>query len=109
MAGPQRRQNFRMGQVDAVDVARSEIGIQRESGTVVELHWPITECAKPQFGALQIHQNADRAAIRAFDIADRGHELTHLVVRRMAHIDSKQVCSRLKQPADNGAIGRRGA
>jgi len=85
-----------MGQVDAGGIARRGIGIEHEALAVGEDRRTLLEGAKPQLRALQIDENADRAIITCLDIADGRDELTHLVMRGVAHIDAENIRPRLE-------------
>src|SRR5262249_5266942 len=71
-----------------------------------ELHGAFRERADPEFGSLQVDQDADRPAVAGLDIADVGDELAHLVVRRVAHVDAEDVGAGLEQLADHRAVRR---
>src|SRR5205085_3490292 len=63
--------------------------------------------AETEFWPLQVDQDADRPAIAALDIADGTHQLAHLVVRGVAHVDAEHIGACLEQTADHRAVGRR--
>src|ERR1700761_4929539 len=94
-----------MRQHHARAVARCFVGIECEVLAVLQLHRAFGERAEPQFRALQIDQDADRTAIARLDVADGFHQLAHLVVRRVAHVDAEHVGAGFEQPPYHGAVG----
>src|SRR4051812_46427340 len=98
-----------MRKLNPGSVAGRLVGIQHETCAVLELDRPFGEGADAKFWALKIDQDADRAAVAALDIADRGHHLAHLVVRGVAHIDAEDVGAGFEQAADHRAVGSGGA
>ena len=96
-------EDFRMRQVDARRLARRWIGVEDQILAGIDLRPIIPEIAEPQFRSLQIDQDADRPLVIGLDVADRLHELAHLVVARVTHIDAKDVGAGLEQPLDHRA------
>ena len=88
-------------------------GALSESSTKLSpfLSWiaPSANDPSAELRALQVDQDADRAAIAALDIADGLDQFAHLVVRGVAHIDAEHVGAGLEQLADHRAVGRGGA
>src|SRR6185503_5751578 len=106
MAGPKCCENFRMGKLHPAVVARRLVGIEREALAVLELGRAFGERAEPQLWSLQVDQDADRPAVARLNIADGLHQLTHLVVRGVAHVDAEHVRTGLEQLPDHRAVGR---
>src|SRR5207248_11364398 len=67
---PERGENFWMRTLDVSVVARCFVGIEPKAFAVLELDRAFAKRAQAKFWALQIDQNADRAAITALDVAD---------------------------------------
>ena len=107
MPGPQRGEDLRMRKLHARAVARRLVGIQHEALAVLQLDRAVRERPEPQLRPLQVDQDADRPAIAAISTLRMvGHQLPHLVMRRMAHIDAENVGARLEQAADHRALRR---
>ena len=69
-----------MRQVHAVDVAGRRVAVEHEGRALGEFDAAVGELADPQLRALQIDQDADRAAIVGFERADHADALAHRVV-----------------------------
>jgi hypothetical protein len=93
-----------MRQLHAAVVAGRLVGIEREALAVLELRGAFGERAEPQLRSLQIDKDADRPAVAALDIANGLHQLTHLVVRGVAHVDAEHVRTGLEQLPDHRAV-----
>jgi hypothetical protein len=104
MAGPQRSQDLRMRKLDAGGVARRLVGVERKSLAVLELDRAFGEGAESELRSLQVDQDADRAAVAGLDIADRRHQLPHLVMRGVAHVDAEQIGAGFEQAADHREV-----
>ena len=94
-----------MRQVDAMDVARRGVGVEREFGALLQHDGAVLECADAQLGALQVDENADRAAAFLLDLADHGDALAHAVVIGVAHVDAEEVRAGVMQRGDSGLVG----
>ena len=99
MAGLKSGQYFRMGQMNALGIARVLDRIKNKFLALFEHHGTVCKNIKPQFRTLQINHDADRTADFAFHFADHRHLLPHAVMRSMAHIDAEDVHARLEQRA----------
>ena len=99
--------DFRMRQLHARGVAGRRVGVENEVLAFVDLRRAVLEGAEPQFGALQIDQDADRPAMFRFHVADVRYQFAHPLMVGMAHIDAEHVGAGPKQLADNSAIARR--
>src|SRR6195256_5331870 len=86
-------------------VARRLCRIQHEAFAVLELDRAFRERPDAELRALKIDQNADRPPVARLDIANGLDQFAHLVVRGMAHIDTKDVGAGLEQAANHGAVG----
>src|SRR6267143_4196068 len=86
-------------------VARRLVRIQHEAFAVLELDRAFRERSDAELRALKIDQNADRPPVARLDIANGLDQFAHLVVRGMAHIDTKDVGAGLEQAANHGAVG----
>src|SRR3954447_22712590 len=93
-----------MRKLHAPVVASRLFGIEDEAFSVLELHGALGEGAEAKLGALQINQNADRTAIAAFDIANGLDQLSHLIMRGVAHVDAEHIGASLEQAADHRAV-----
>ena len=89
--------------MDARRVTRRWIGVEDQILAGIDLRPIILEIAEPQFRSLQIDQDADRPLVIGLDVADRLHELAHLVVARVTHVDAEDVGAGLEQPLDHRA------
>src|SRR6185437_13663201 len=101
----ERGEDFRMRQLDPRAVAGRLVGIERKTLAVLQLHRAFRERTQPEFRSLKVDQDADRPAITGFDVADGLHQLAHLVVRGMAHVDAEYVGAGFEQPPYHGAVG----
>jgi hypothetical protein len=104
MAGLEGSENFRMRQLHARVVAGRLAGIEHEALAVMKLCRAFGERSQTQLWSLQIDENADRAAVAAFDIADGLDQFPHLVMRGVAHIDAKDVGAGLEQATDHRTV-----
>ena len=104
VARPQRRQDFRMRKVYARVVAGRLVGIERKALPVIELCRTFGEGTKTQLRPLQVDEDADRAAVAAFDIANGLDQIAHLVMRRVAHVDAEHVGTGLEQLPDHRTV-----
>ena len=95
-----------MRQLHALGVTRRGVAVQNKILALVDLGGAVGEGAEAELWSLQIDQDADRPVVIGLDGADRGHQLAHLVVIGMAHIDAKHVGAGFEQPADHGAVRR---
>src|SRR5208282_900131 len=86
--------------------ARRRIAVQNKILPGVDFCPVVLEIAEPELWPLKIDQDADRPVPFGFDGADRRHELAHLLVVRMTHVDAKHVSAGLEQTADEGAARR---
>src|SRR6185437_4019885 len=93
-------------QVHARGVARRRIGIEDEILAAVDFGPVVLEAAEPELRPLQIDENADRPIAFRFNLADRRHQLTHLLVRGVTHIDAEDVRAGLEQAANDDAARR---
>ncbi len=100
MAGLQRRQNFRVGQLDALAVAGGGVAVERKGLAALQLDGAVLEVAQPELWALQVRQDADRAVALRLDAADDFHQLAHRRVRGVAHVDAKDVRAGAEQLLD---------
>src|SRR2546430_11755759 len=100
----ERRQNFRVRKLNAGVVAWSLVGIEDKAFAVVELDRSFDERAQAKFWALQVDQNADRAAVATLDVANGLDQFAHLVVRGVAHVNAEDVGAGLEQAPDHRAV-----
>src|SRR6266436_9038665 len=87
----ERCQNFRVRKLNAGVVAGSLVGIEDKTFAVVKLNRALGERAQAKLWALQVDENADRAAVAGLDVANGLDQFAHLVVRGVAHIDAEDV------------------
>jgi hypothetical protein len=87
-------------------IAGRWIGVEHQILPGIDLGPVVLETAEAQFRSLQIDQDSDRPLVVGFDIADRAHELAHLVVARVTHIDAEHVGAGAEQPLDHRAARR---
>ncbi len=106
MAGLDRGEDFRVRKVHALGVAGLGVVVEHESRTRQNIRASAGERVEPELRPLQIDENADRPAVACLDCADRTHQLAHARLRRMAHVDAKDVGAGHEQPLDHGRIGR---
>ena len=109
MAGPQGFEDFRMGQMHACHVARLRVGVEHESGAVLQIHPAFSKSANAQLGPLQVGENADGAAEFLLQPANRLDTLMQHLVAGMAHVDAKHIDAGLKQALHHGAVLRGGS
>jgi hypothetical protein len=107
VAGLERGQDFRMGQVHPRLVPRGRVGIEDEIRTLGEKNGILLESADPQLRPLQVHQHPDRPAVCDLDVPDHAHEFAHAFVAGVAHIDAEHVGAGRKQGGDH-LTARRG-
>ena len=100
MADFDRFQNFGVREMDAARIAGLGIVVQREILADLQHLEAIGEFSDAQLRALQVRQNADRAADRSLHIADPADERTHQVMIGMTHIDAEDVGARLVEFGD---------
>ncbi len=76
---------------------------------MVQVDGVADERAEPELRPLQVDKDADRAAGLFLHLADHRHTLPHHVMRRVAHVDAKDVRAGGEQRGDGLAVGRSGA
>ncbi len=91
VAGRERAQDLRMGQLNARGVARRRIGVERESVPLVQFGAAVGEQAEPELRPLQVDEHADRPARLLLERADHRDPRAHVVMRGVAHVDAEDV------------------
>ena len=110
VAGRERAQDFRMGQIDARRAARGGVAVEGEvRRPCAGRRAPPANAPSLQLRALQVDEDADRAAHLLLERADRRHPLAHGVMRGVAHVDAEHVGAGGEQGGDGLAIVRGGA
>ncbi len=88
-----------MRQIHAAAVARCRVQIQAKGLVALQADLAFGKAADPEFGPLQVHEDADRLVQLAFDLANPGEALGVVAVLAVAEVQAEQVDSRLDQGA----------
>ncbi len=105
----ERREDFRMGQLDARRIAGLGRAVEDEALAERQVDGRLGEGADAQLGSLQVDEDADRVAFLGLDRADGRHQLAHEVVAGVAHVDAEHVRARAEQLRDHRLVGRGGS
>ena len=105
----QRREDLAVRQRRAAGVARGrQVEVEAEAVAFLERHRAVGEGAEAELGPLQVHQDADRAAEFALDLADDLVVALVIGVRAVAEVEAEDVGSGFEQRLDGflGVAGR---
>ena len=89
-------QNLGMRKRHPVLIPRCGIRVENEFGVLDELDCPVLEGADARFGTLEIEKNANRAPAFFLERPDHSGLRAHLIMRGMAHINSKEIGAGMK-------------
>ena len=107
VAGLERGEDFRMGQLDARRVAGRRVVESRTKRLADgQLDRLVGEGADAQLRPLQVDEDADRAADLGLDLADGRHQLAHEVVVGVAHVDAEDVRTRPEEASRSSPCRR---
>ncbi len=104
-----RFEDFRMRQEDTGCVAGRVIVVEREGLAGLQIDLGVGKLADAKLRALQVGQNADRAAGARLDRADALDQRAHQVMACMAHVDAENVGTGLVQLLDHRFFAGGGA
>ena len=107
VAGLERREDLRVGQLDALGVARRRVGIEDEGLAGRQRDRAVGEGADAELRALQVDEDADRPLGIGLDLADCRHQAAEHVVVGVAHVDAEDVGAGPEEAADLRLVGGR--
>ena len=81
----------------ALLIAGLGIFVENETTTLLDAGTATRHFGNAQLRPLQIDQDADRPGIVVLDLTDRIMDFSEIIMRRMAHIDPKNISACIKQ------------